>query len=170
MLLRQTAAAGAADLHSLELSAVLQTAADVEDDLPQGGAHGHFDEAGIFNGTGQGEGLTAGGAGGTDGLEPVSAVQDDLGDVGVGLDVVQDSGLLPQALLNGSGGLGTGHTAVALDGGGQSGALAADECARAAVDVQAEVEVGAQDVVTQQTALLQLTDGVSQSVPSRSSG
>ena len=64
MLLRQTAAGGAADLDGLELGAVLQPAADVENDLPQGRAHGHLDQSDVLDGAGEGEGLAAGAAGG----------------------------------------------------------------------------------------------------------
>ena len=160
MLFRQTAAGGAANLNRLEFRAVLQAAANIEDDLPQGGAHGHLDQAGVLNGAGEGEGLAAGAAGSTDGAEPVGALQDDLGDVGVGFHIVQNRGLLPQTLLHGSGGLGSGHAPVALDGSRQRGAFAADERAGAPVDVQMEIEVGAQDVVTQQSGLFQLADGI----------
>ena len=62
MFFRQTAAGGAADLHGLEFRAVLQSAAHVEDDLTQGRTHGNFDQAGVFNGAGEGEGLAAGAA------------------------------------------------------------------------------------------------------------
>ena len=57
MFFRQAAAGGAADLHGLEFRAVLQSAAHVEDDLTQGRTHGNFDQAGVFNGAGEGEGL-----------------------------------------------------------------------------------------------------------------
>ena len=63
MFFRQAAAGGAADLHGLEFRAVLQSAAHVEDDLTQGRTHGDFDQAGVFNGAGEGEGLAAGAAG-----------------------------------------------------------------------------------------------------------
>ena len=162
MFFRQAAAGGAADLHGLEFRAVLQSAAHVEDDLTQSRTHGNFDQAGVFNGAGEGEGLAAGAAGGADGLKPVRALQNDLGDVGIGFHVVQHRGLLPQTLFYGSGGLGSGHAAAALDGSGQCGAFAADERARAPVDVHMEGEVGAEDVVTQQSPFLQLGNGVAQ--------
>ena len=43
----QTAARWAAELHGLEVAPGQHAAADVEDDLAQGGAHRHFDEAGV---------------------------------------------------------------------------------------------------------------------------
>ena len=162
VLFRQAAAGGAANLNCLEFRTVLQAAADIEDDLPQGGAHRHLDQAGVLNGTGEGEGLAAGAAGSTDGAEPVSALQDDLGDIGVGFHVVQNRGFFPQALFHGSGGLGSGHAPIALDGSRQRRAFAADEGAGAPVDVHMEIEVGAQNVVTQQAGLFQLADGAPQ--------
>ena len=44
MLGGQAAARRPAELHGLELRARQHAAADVEDDVPQGGAHGHLDE------------------------------------------------------------------------------------------------------------------------------
>ena len=162
MGLRQAAAGGTADLHGFEFRAVFQTAADVEDNFPQGRAHGHLDEARVLNGTGEGEGLAAGASGGTDGLKPIRALQDDLGHVGVGFHVVEHRRLFPQTLFDGSGGLGSGHTPIALNGGGQGRALAADESAGAPVDVHMEAKVGAQDVVAQKAPLFQLGNGVAQ--------
>ena len=59
MLFRQTAAGGAADLDGLELGAVLQPAADVENDLPQGRAHGHLDQSDVLDGARTGDGVFA---------------------------------------------------------------------------------------------------------------
>ena len=44
---RDAAAGGAADLHRLELLAVLDAAADVEDQVAEAGAHGHLDQAAV---------------------------------------------------------------------------------------------------------------------------
>ena len=63
-------------------------------------------------------------------------------------------GRAQQALLDRARRLDARHAALALDGGGQRAALAADECARAAVDVQMEGEVRAQNVVPEQAELL----------------
>ena len=62
------------------------------------------------------------------------------------------------------GGLTRGQAALALDGGGQRAALAADKSARAAVDVHMEGELGAQDVVAQKAQLLGLSDGIAQAL------
>ena len=57
MLCGQTSAGRSADLHCFEFRTFLKAAADLINDLPQGGSHGNFDQAGILNGTRQGEGL-----------------------------------------------------------------------------------------------------------------
>ena len=54
----QTAAGGAADLDGFKASA-LDAAADVEDDLAQGGSHGNLDQAGVVHVSGEGDGLGA---------------------------------------------------------------------------------------------------------------
>ena len=62
---------------------------------------------------------------------PVRALQDDLRNVGIGLHVVQHGGLAEQALDRRERRTGTRLAALALDGGHQSGFLAADERTRA---------------------------------------
>ncbi len=96
---------------------------------------------------------------GAHGGEPLGAVEDDLGDVGVGLHVVQDGGLAEQALDRREGRTGTGLAAVALDGGHQRGLLAADEGAGAQAELDVEVEAGAEDILAQQAVFPGLLDG-----------
>ena len=62
---------GPPDLDRLESLAAGDAAADVEDDLPQGDAHGHFDQAGVVDLAGQGEDLGALALLGADAGEPV---------------------------------------------------------------------------------------------------
>ena len=88
MLLGETAAGGAADLHRLELLAVLDAAADLEDDLAQGGAHGDLDQTGVAHVAGKGEGLGTGAFRRTDPPVPLRTALNDHGHVGVGLHVV----------------------------------------------------------------------------------
>ncbi len=57
--LGDAAAGGAADLHGLVRLAVGNAAADVEDDLAQRGAHGHFHQARAAHHAGEGEDLGA---------------------------------------------------------------------------------------------------------------
>ena len=93
---RQAAAGGPADLDGLEALAAGDAAADVEDDLAQGGAHRHFDQAGIDDFARQGEDRGAGAVGRADAGEPVRAVVDDVAHVGQRLDVVDQGRLAVQ--------------------------------------------------------------------------
>ena len=153
------AAGGAAGLGSLEGVAARHAAADLLHHFPQGGAHGDFHQAGVGDFAAQGEHLGARGLLGADGAEPVSALEDDLGNVGVGLHVVQHGGHAEQALDSGEGRTDTGLAALALDGGHQSGFLAADEGAGAQADVDVKVKAGVEDVLAQQAVLAGLLDG-----------
>ena len=164
MLLGDAAAGRAAGLRGLELLAVGDAAADVEDDLAQGGAHGHFHQAGVVDLAGQGEHLGALALFRADGGEPVRAVQDDRRDAGQGLDVVDDGGLAEQALAGRKGRLGLGLAALALDRGHQGGFLAADESAGAHADLDVEVEAGPEDILAQQAVVLGLFDGHAQAL------
>ena len=62
-------------------------------------------------------------------------------------------------MLDGARRLDARHAALALDGRGQGAALAADERARTAVDVDAEGEAAAEDMLAQQAQLLGFFDG-----------
>ena len=160
----QAAAGGAADLHRLELLAVLDAAADVIDDLAERGAHRDLDEAGVHDVTGQGKGLGAGAAIGTDGTEPRRALLDDVGDVCEGFDVVEAGGPAEEAFIHASGRFGARHAAVAFNGRRHGGAFAADKGARAAVDVHVEALAAAENVVTDQAEFFRLLNGDSQAV------
>jgi len=164
VLLGQAAARGAADLHRLEFLAVLDAAADVEDDLAQRRAHRHLDQSRVDHVARQGEGLCAGAFLRADAVEPCTAAQNDLRNIRVGLHIVEHRGPRPQTLLDRARRLDARHTALALDGCGQRAALAADECARAAVDVQMEGKVRAQNVVPEQAQLLIPGDGDAQAL------
>ncbi len=74
-------------------------AAHVEDDLAQGGAHGHLDQAGIHDLACQGEDGRARAALRADAGEPVRPVIDDVAHVGQRLDVVDQGRLAVKAAL-----------------------------------------------------------------------
>ena len=57
-------------------------AADIEDDFPQGGAHGHFDQAGVVDLARQGKDLGALALLRADGGKPVGPAVDDGGRCG----------------------------------------------------------------------------------------
>ena len=89
-------------------------------------------------------------------FEPIGAQAHDARDVGVALDVVDVAGLAPEA---GDGRVGRPRprlAALALDRGHQRGLFAADERARAFLDLDVEAEVRAQDVLAEQAELARL--------------
>ncbi|OPZ46054.1 MAG: hypothetical protein BWY94_00921 [Actinobacteria bacterium ADurb.BinA094] len=155
---RHAAAGGAAELDGLELAAVLDAAADVEDDLAQGGAHRHLGEAAVDQFAGEAEGLGAAAVLGAELVVLGGAVGDDPGHVGPGLDVVDVGGAAPEAGDGGEGRTGARHAALALDRGDQRGLLAADEGAGAELEVQVELPARTEDVASQEPALLGIGD------------
>ena len=70
-------------------------------------------------------------------------------------------------MLHSAGRLDAGHTPLALDGGGQCAALAADKGAGAPVDMQTAAEVRTQNVVTQKSGFLCLRNGQLQALNSQ---
>ena len=161
---RGRTAGGAADLHGLELFAVRDAAADVENDLADGRAHRHLDKARVDHVACQGEGLRAGALLRADAMVPLHAVFDDERDVGKRLHIVEHRGLCPQAMLDGARRFDARHAAIALDRRGQGAALTADERARTLVDVDAEIEIAAKDVRSEKAHLLGASDGRFQAV------
>ncbi len=130
---------------ALNGTAVDDPAADVEDDLAQGRAHRHFDEPGVDDPAGEREDLGALARRRPDRGEPVAAVADDRGDVGEGLDVVDEGRPVPQAGDGRIRGPRGGRPAAALDRGDESRLLAADERAGSEPDVDLERELGVHD-------------------------
>ncbi|OPY04819.1 MAG: hypothetical protein A4E67_02230 [Syntrophaceae bacterium PtaB.Bin038] len=159
MLDRDTAAGGAAQLGRLEFLSAGNPSADVVDDRPQRGAHRDLHETHVVHVAGEGEDLRPLALLGADAGVPGPAAQDDLPDVGEGFHVVQDARLLPETGDGGEGGPRAGHAALALDGGHQRRLLAADEGARALVDLDVEVEARAEDVLPEQAHLARLGEG-----------
>ena len=158
MLGRDAAAQGAAGLHGLELFAVGNAAADVKDDLADGDAHGHLDQPGVVHLAGQRKDRRARASRRSDAGEPVRAVDEDLRNVRVRLDVVEVGRFVPQAPDCGEGGTGAGLAAPTLDGSNQRGLFTADKRAGAFLDSQMEGKARAQDVVAEQAVLFRLGD------------
>ena len=157
---RGEATAGrAAGLDRLELLAPRHAAADLVDDLPQRGAHGHLDQAGVLDLPDQGEDLGAAAIRGAQSPEPVGPKIDHHGDVGEGLDIVDDRGLAPQAAIGRIGRPNAGLPPLALDRMDEGCFLAADERPGAQPDLQIEIETRTEDVLAQQAATAALPDG-----------
>ena len=159
---RHAAARWAAGLRGLELAALRDAPANVEHDLPQRRTHGHLDEAGVVHLAGEREDLGAGALLGAEGPVMVGAVQDDVRNVGEGLDIVDVCGLAPQAGLRGERRTHARHAAPALDRCDEARLLAADERARAFLDLEMETVIRAHDVVAQQTRLFRVGHGLAQ--------
>ena len=94
----------------------------------------------------------------THGGKPIRALDNDLGDIGIGFHVIQDGGLAEQTLDCGEGRTGTGLAALALDGGHQSGLLTADEGAGTQTQADIKAEAGAENILAQQAILMRLPD------------
>src|SRR6266545_7316930 len=92
-------------------------------------------------------------------LKPVGPAVDDMCDAGQRLDVVHDRRLAEGALDGGERRLDARPAALALQALDQTRLLAADVRARAAVHVDVEVEVLAEDVVAQEVVRVAFVDG-----------
>ena len=91
--------------------------------------------------------------------KPLGTVEDNLRDVGVGLNVVENGGLLIQTLYSRERRTRTRLAALAFDGGHQSGFLAADERAGAETKLHVKIEAGAENIFAEQTVFTRLVDG-----------
>ncbi len=134
---------------ALNLPAVRDAAADVEDDLPQRDAHGHLDQARAAHAAGQGEDLGPLALAGADAGEPAAALADDGRDVGVGLHVVQQRRAAPQAVVGRVWRARARRAPPALDGRHQGRLLAADERPGAEPQLDVEAERRAHHVAAQ---------------------
>ena len=164
MLRGNHAARGSAELGGLEPLSLGNASADVEDDGAEGRSHRDFDQADVVDVAGEGEDLRSLALFRSDAGVPGPAPEHDLSDVGERLHVVQDARFLPEAGNGGEGGSRSRHAALSLDGGHQRRFLAADERARALVDLQIEVEAGPQDILPQEPVFLGLGNGDVQAV------
>ena len=134
-------------------------AADLLHDLPEGGAHGDFDQAGPADLAGEREHLRAFAGRGSDAGELVRAVADDPGHHSQRLDVVDEGGLAPEAGLRGERRAQAGHAAAAFHRGNQGRFLAADKSAGPFLDGDMEGVVAPEQVSAQPAALLALRQG-----------
>ena len=89
----------------------------------------------------------------------IRAPQDDLGDIGVSLDVVEHRRLAEQALDRRERRTRPGLAPVALDACHQRRLLAADEGAGAQADLDIKIKAGVKDIFAQQTQRPGLLDG-----------
>jgi len=154
------ASRGAAGLDRLQLAVVEDAAADVEDDVLQRRAERDLDEARVLDLAGEGEDLRPAGIVGPDLREPVAAEVDDGGDVRERLDVVDAGRLAPEPRRRREGGPHARLAALALDRPDEGRLLAADERARALDYLYVEIKTGVEDVLSEQSVLLCVLDGL----------
>ena len=159
MFLGKAAAGGTSCLNGLELLAALDAASDVVDDLAEGRTHRHLDEAHVVDLAGQGEHLGSLGLLGTDGSEPLGTLEEDYGDVGEGLYVVDVGGLAEIAADCGERRLHGRLAPLALHRVDKGGLLTADEGSGSVAYFYVEIESRAEDVVSQQTVVAGLLHG-----------
>ena len=104
-----------ADLRGLEALALPHPPADVEYKLAQRHADGDFHQTGVFHGSRKGEHLGALALCRAHRGIPPRTLQDDHGDGGIGLHVVQEAWFSPQTLVGGERRPGTRLAAITLD-------------------------------------------------------
>ena len=161
---RDAAARRTTGLHRLEGPAVDDAAADVEDDLPQGHAHGHLDQAGVDDAAGEREDLGALRLADADGGVLLRTIAQDGRDAGQRLHVVDERGAAPQAGHRRIRRARPGCTAAAFDRGDEGGLLAAHEGAGTEADLHVEGEGGVHDVVAEVAGTLRQPDGRAQAL------
>ena len=146
-------------LHGLEMLVIENAATDVKDDLAHGDAHGDLDQTGVGDLARQSKDGRSGASRRANVGKPLGAIDYDLRDSGIALDIVVIGGLAPKARDRRKGRAGTRLAAFALDGSNKSRLFATDKGARAFLDHQFEGKTRVQDVLAQQAVLLSLSDG-----------
>ena len=100
MLRRQRSGRHAAGLHAAELVSVAHAAPNLIDERAHGDPHRGLDEPDVLQRSLHGHHLGAGAGRRPDLGKPVAALVDDGGNGREGLRVIEDSGTLPETLLN----------------------------------------------------------------------
>ena len=150
MLRRDASAGGAASLSCLELVAAGNAAADFLYDFPEGGAHGDFHQAVCLILPPRANTLVP-----LDFSVPMEVNQSaplrmNLGNIGVGFHVIEDSGLAEEALYSRERRTAPGLAALALDGGHQGRFLAAHKGAGAQTQLHVKTEIRVENILAQQ--------------------
>ncbi len=154
----QASARRTTGLDGLELTAVLDAAANLVDNLTQGDAHRNLDKADVVDLACEGKHLRAFRLLGSDAAEPLGALGDDDGNVGESLDIVHVRGLAHIAADSGERRFQCRLAALTFHRVDQSSLLTADESAGTVAELDVEVEAAAEDVLAKQTVLAGLVD------------
>ena len=137
----QAAAGRTADLYSLKLFTVGNTAADIIDNLAHGNTHRHLCQTGIIDFAGQSENLGALRFFCTQLAVPVCAVNNNLRHVSKGFYVVDVRRLAPQAAYRRERRTRARHTALAFDRSHQSGFFAANKGTGTLFNMNSKAEI-----------------------------
>ena len=156
LLRRQRSGRDATGLHAAELVSVAHAAPDLFDQGAHGDTHRGLDQPDVLQRSLHGHHLGAGACRRPDLGKPLAAFADDGGNVGEGLRVVEDSGTLPETLLDRARRLGARLAADAHDGVHQRRALAADVGAAAGAHAHFDVLAAAEDVLADETEPLRV--------------
>src|ERR1019366_4650865 len=142
---RRDAAPGrTAELHGLELPAVLDAAPDFLDDFANRDAHGDLDQAAAVDLSGQCKDFRSPAGSGAEGGEGLGAVADNPRYTGERFDVVDNGRLAAEATFDWVRRPQPRHPALSFEGLDQRGLLAADECTGAFAHFQVQrIEVSA---------------------------
>jgi hypothetical protein len=132
----------------------------VKYDFAKRGSHGDLDQAGVFDLSGKGKDLGPAAFFGADTAEPRGAVVENNGDIGESLNIVDDGGFVPEAMLGGIGRPNSRLASLTFDGMDQGGFFAADKSAGAEPDFDVEGKVGAENIIAQQAVTTGLINGV----------
>ena len=145
-----------------ELPVFLDAAAQVKDDLAQGVPMGTSTSPGFFTRPAREKTLVPLLFSVPMAANHSAPLVDDHRDIGPGFHVVDDRGLAPKALLGRIGRAVAGLADIAFDKVDERGLFAADIGAGAPADLDIEAEGRAQDLVSQETLLFGLGDGLAQ--------
>ena len=140
------------DLDGLETQSALDAAADFFNDFADGYAHGYFDERAACDLAGEGEHLGSLACPGSQFSKTHPPVAYDPGHKGVCFDVVDQRGLVPQALVDRIRRTKMRHPPHAHDTGKKRGLLTADKGAGAGDNFQLKREIAAKDIFADKTA------------------
>ena len=158
----QDATERAADLHRLDLRAVLEAAGDLFAKFTHGQAKGNLNHSGVDKGRVKADELRASRIAGAQVAEGCSALRGDKGNVAERLNVVDDGWLLVDAALSRERRAGRDGAAQPLQAGQQRSLFANDVRAGAFNDRHVEAEVAAENVVAEQVLGLRLLDRFTQ--------
>ena len=166
MFTREAATAGSAYLHGFEgivvdLAVFIQnSASDLENDLPDGGSKGNFDQSGIGHMSREGKGFGAGRFRGSQAPEFIDTLLHNHRNKGQSFHVVDHGWFTKESLLGRERRFGIGHSALALDRGQQRCFFSADKGSGTFHHIDAEFLATAKDIITQDAIIFSNLNGL----------